>query len=157
MKKKDAKKRERDSLFPSSSTFYGLVKSHVSDRSVSLSMDPHSRKKPLPFPPPNKKKKTKKNTKNWTVLVKHHQDENVRWKRRLKTKKKHFFVVFIYRKKKRKTTLTDETRPIPISLSNNITNLLSKRQKNARDDIVLSSRKRKRKRHQTKCCYARKR
>ena len=153
VKKKDAKKRERDSLFPSSSTFYGLVKSHVSDRSVSLSMDPHSRKKPLPFPPPNKKK-TKKNTKNWTVLVKHHQDENVRCKRRLKTKK-HFFVVFIYRKKKRKTT-TDETRPIPISLSNN-TNLLSKRQKNARDDIVLSSRKRKRKRHQTKCCYARKR
>ena len=50
VKKKDAKKRERDSLFPSS-TFYGLVKSHVSDRSVSLSMDPHSRKKPLPFPP----------------------------------------------------------------------------------------------------------
>ena len=78
VKKKDAKKRERDSLFPSS-TFYGLVKSHVSDRSVSLSMDPHSRKKPLPFPPPNKKK-TKKNTKNWTVLVKHHQDENVRCK-----------------------------------------------------------------------------
>ena len=60
VKKKDAKKRERDSLFPSSSTFYGLVKSHVSDRSVSLSMDPHSRKKPLPFPPPNKKKKNKK-------------------------------------------------------------------------------------------------
>ena len=118
VKKKDAKKRERDSLFPSSSTFYGLVQSHVSDRSVSLSMDPHSRKKPLPFPPPNKKKKKQKNTKNWTVLVKQHQDENVRWKRRLKTKK-HFFVVFIYRKKKRKTTLTDETRPIPISLSNN--------------------------------------
>ncbi len=54
------KERERDSLFPSSSTFYGLVQSHVSDRSVSLSMDPHSRKKPLPFPPPNKKKKNKK-------------------------------------------------------------------------------------------------
>ena len=106
-------------------------------------------KSPSPFPP--NKKKTKKNTKNWTV-VKQQEEENVRWKR-LKTK--HFFVVFIYRKKKRKTT-TDETRPIPISLSNN-TNLLSKRQKNARDDIVLSSRKRKRKRHQTKCCYARKR
>ena len=59
--KKDAKKRERDSLFPSS-TFYGLVKSHVSDRSVSLSMDPHSRKKPLPFPPKQKThtKKTQK-------------------------------------------------------------------------------------------------
>ena len=57
------KKRERDSLFPSSSTFYGLVKSHVSDRSVSLSMDPHSRKKPLPFPPPNKKKNKKKHKK----------------------------------------------------------------------------------------------
>ena len=53
-----AKKRERDSLFPSS-TFYGLVKSHVSDRSVSLSMDPHSRKKPLPFPPKQKKNKKK--------------------------------------------------------------------------------------------------
>ena len=59
VKKKDAKKRERDSLFPSSSTFYGLVKSHVSDRSVSLSMDPHSRKKPLPFPPKQKKKQKK--------------------------------------------------------------------------------------------------
>ena len=47
--------------------------------------------------------------------MKQQEEENVRWKR-LKTK--HFFVVFIYRKKKRKTT-TDETRPIPISLSNN--------------------------------------
>ena len=120
VKKKDAKKREREIHF------FPVVVRFTDSFSPTFQIAPcpclWTRtvvKSPSPFPPQTKKKKQKKNTKNWTVLVKQHQDENVRWKRRLKTKKKHFFVVFIYRKKKRKTTLTDETRPIPISLSNN--------------------------------------
>ena len=149
------KKRERDSLFPSSSTFYGLVKSHVSDRSVSLSMDPHSRKKPLPFPP-NKKKNKKK------------LDGGVKQNKKKKkmcggnVSKRSTFSSFFFISKEEKEDKNDETRPIPISLSLEYYSILIssrsvKRTRQRRDIVLSSQRKRKRKRHQTKRCDARQR